>query len=103
MGAVECKGERSWARAAIGVAYGVRPFCHFTKFMYDENSKKIVTVAFVNPSWLSQAPVQEVRKLFMMRAIDFCDVAVAEALIDAGLQAGLKQKNNCSVRFITWD
>jgi hypothetical protein len=72
-------------------------------FMYDENSKRIVAVAFVNPSWLLQAPVQETRKLFMMRGIDFCNVALYEAFIDAGLPAGAKVQNNCSVRFITWN
>jgi len=78
-------------------------FVTASNFMYDENTKKIVAVAFVEPRWLSQASVQEATKVLTMRTVDFCGVAVRGALADVGSPAALKWQNNCSVHFVTWD
>jgi hypothetical protein len=72
-------------------------------FAYDQTSKKIVARGFVRPEWLSKANAQQIRKVFIMRAIDFCGVAVAGALMKDGAAAGFAWQKNCSVRFVSWD
>lgn len=73
-----------------------------TDFAYDEQSKKIVARGFVSPEWLSRTNLQDVKTALTMRAVDFCGVAVASALMKEGSSLGLAWQNNCSVRFVTW-
>ena len=105
MGVVECESVcGSGSRAAIRVSYPRLSSCVTpSNFTYDENTKKIVATAFVEPGWFSQASVQEATKLFTMRAVDFCGVAVVAALMDVGSPAAFKWQSNCSVRYMTWD
>jgi len=72
-------------------------------FAYDQTSKKIVARGFVPPDWLSKANAQQIKKVLTMRAVDFCGVAVASALMKAGSATGLAWQKSCSVRFVTWD
>jgi hypothetical protein len=71
-------------------------------FAYDEQRKKIVARGFVSPDWFSQTDLQGVKAALTKRAVDFCGVAVASALMKEGSSLGLAWQNNCYVRFVTW-
>jgi hypothetical protein len=51
-------------------------------FEFDGQTGKVISKAFVDPSWLAKNNMDEVNKVFTARAADLCAVGVGGSLLD---------------------
>lgn len=70
---------------------------------YDRDEKRVVVKGFVDPDWVANAKVDEVKKVLLKHGTDYCVDGLMLAEAEAGeMLAGGNVKTDCSVHFFTW-
>jgi len=63
----------------------------------------VVVKGFVDPDWVANAKVDEVKKVLMKQGTDYCVNGLMLAEAEAGeVLASANVKSDCSVHFFTW-